>query len=165
MLEDQEVVLVLVTLMVFAGIGVLFMAMSNRRALREMEHRERLAMIQRGLIPSPEADPLGFEAATLGPLEASASVRSERWRSAGIMIIGLGLALMMLLSFTAGEPGVGIGIGGAFAVLGATLLLNGTHIGRSDIPRRRPTPSPRQYPYPPEPPPNVSPPPPTRPEL
>jgi hypothetical protein len=111
----------------------LYLAMTNRRALREMEHRERLAMIQRGLIPSPETDPLAFEAATAGSYDGR---RSERWRSAGITIIGFGLALMMLLSFTAGEPGVGIGVGGAFAVLGFTLLLNGTQLGRTDPPRR-----------------------------
>ena len=28
-----------------------------------MEHRERLAMIERGLMPSPESDPGGFETA------------------------------------------------------------------------------------------------------
>lgn len=127
-MQDHEVVLIIVTLMIFAGVGVLYMAMSNRRAWREMEHRERLAMIQRGLIPSPEADPMGFEASTAAPYDMRRSARSERWRSAGMISVGFGLAIMMLLTFTAGEPGVGIGVGGAFAVLGATLLMHGSHL-------------------------------------
>ena len=38
-----------------------------------MEHRERLAMIQRGLVPAPETDPLGFESAVEPPFEGAAS--------------------------------------------------------------------------------------------
>ena len=128
--------LISVTLLIFTGLGVLYMAMSNRRALREMEHRERLAMIQRGLVPSPEVDPLGFETAADFTFETRISARSARWRSAGVMVIGLGLALMMLLSFTAEEPSVGVGVGGAFAVLGATLFFNGLQMSRGDIVRR-----------------------------
>jgi hypothetical protein len=122
-----------------------------------MEHRERLAMIERGLIPSPEADPLGFEAATSGSYDGS---RAERWRTAGITIAGLGLALMTLLSFTAGEPGVGIGVGGAFAILGFALLLNGSQLGKTEAIRRPPAQSrPQQRPIV-IPPAHVSPPPP-----
>jgi hypothetical protein len=163
---EEEIVLMSVTLIVFAGLGVLYMAMTNRRAMREMEHRERLAMIERGLIPSPEADPLGFEAATGASRLTGATARSERFRSAGITIIGLGLALMVLLSFTAGEPGVGIGVGGAFAILGFTLLFNSGQLGRSEVrPYRPPAPLPRP-PMPADaPPPHVTPPPPPRPEL
>lgn len=165
-MREEQVILSVVMLIVFGGLGVLYLAMTNRRALREMEHRERLAMIQRGLIPSPEADPLAFEAATGGSYDGR---RSERWRSAGITIIGFGLALMMLLSFTAGEPGVGIGVGGAFAVLGFTLLLNGTQLGRTESSRRPSAPlgpavSPIASP-PGAPPPHVAPPPPPRTDL
>ena len=165
-MREEEVILSVVTLIVFGGLGVLYLAMTNRRALREMEHRERLAMIQRGLIPSPEADPLAFEAATGGAYDGR---RSERWRSAGITIIGFGLALMMLLSFTAGAPGVGIGVGGAFAVLGFTLLLNGTQLGRTESSRRPSAPlGPAVNPIaspPPAPPLHVAPPPPPRTDL
>ena len=41
--------------------------MSNRRAVREMEHRERLAMIQRGLVPAP---PRAIRSAFETPVEA-----------------------------------------------------------------------------------------------
>jgi hypothetical protein len=150
---EAVVVLLSVTLMVVAGLGVLWIAVTNRRATREMEHRERLAMIQRGLIPAPEADPLGFEAATMTAL-APPSHRSERWRTAGVLCIGLGLALMMMLVFTAHEIGNGIGIGGAFVVLGGTLVVNASQIAKSETRRHYTV---RSGPPPPESPSNVAP--------
>jgi hypothetical protein len=120
--KEHEVVLILVSMVIFAGVGVLWLAMASRRAFREMEHRERLAMIQRGLVPSPESDPLGFEM-QVEPFHGD-SLKAERWRTAGTLIIGLGAALMVLLTFTAGDVSLGFGVGGAFAVLGAAFLLS-----------------------------------------
>jgi hypothetical protein len=125
--QEEEVILIILSLMIFAGLVVLWLAMWNRRAIREMEHRERLAMIQHGVLPPPEADPLAFEA----HMEtAHAGIpRHERWRTAGTLTIGLGIALLILLSFT-GEPQVGFGVGGAFAVLGVAFFVNGLQLGR-----------------------------------
>ena len=110
------------SLMIFAGVAVLWMAMSNRRALREMEHRERIALIQSGIVPAPEADPLAFET----QFEPSSSLsRKDRWRTAGTLTVGLGMALLVLLSFT-GNGDIGFAVGGAFVVLGLSFLLNGT---------------------------------------
>jgi hypothetical protein len=122
---EETVMLSVFSLMVFAGVAVLWMAMSNRRAIREMEHRERLAMIESGVVPAPEADPLGFES----QMEASMSgmSRQDRWRTAGTLTMGFGLALGMLLWFAGGND-IAIGVGGAFAVLGASFLLNGALI-------------------------------------
>lgn len=118
------------------------MAMANRRAVREMEHRERLAMIQRGLLPAPESDPLGFEEAV--EAFSGGGLKSERWRTAGTLTVGLGIALMILLTFSAGEFSAGLGVGGAFVALGAAILLNGITLSRSQRPRspyaRRPFP-------------------------
>ena len=36
------VMLIVFSLMIFAGVAVLWLALANRRALREMEHRERM---------------------------------------------------------------------------------------------------------------------------
>jgi hypothetical protein len=158
-LRSEDVALVILALMslaVFGGLAILWMAMTNRRALREMEHRERLAMIQRGLIPAPEVDPLGFEEA-MGEL-STGSPNADRWRTAGVTFIGLGLGLMMLIGFAAGEPGVGLGIGGGFAVLGATLLLNGLPSRRPDVSRYRATPQAPQRPMRPTPSPPPEPP-------
>jgi len=110
------------SLMIFAGVAVLWLAMSNRRALREMEHRERIALIQAGIVPAPEADPLAFET----QFEPSSSLsRKDRWRTAGTLTVGLGMALLVLLSFT-GNGDIGFAVGGAFVVLGLSFLLNGT---------------------------------------
>ena len=132
--------------------------MTSRRAVREMEHRERLAMIQRGLVPAPETDPLGFESA-VAPFEGD-SLRSERWRTAGTLIIGLGLALAVLLTFTADASNVGLGIGGAFIILGAAILLNGYQLSRSRRPPPRPLAARRRShdgPFPPMDPPSTAP--------
>jgi hypothetical protein len=126
--NEEEVVVTVMTMIVFGGLGVLWMAMTSRRAVREMEHRERLAMIQRGLVPAPESDPLGFENA-VQPFQGD-DLRGERWRTAGTLTIGLGLALTVLLTFSAGEFSVGMGVGGAFIVLGAAILLNGLQLNR-----------------------------------
>jgi len=110
------------SLMIFAGVAVLWLAMSNRRALREMEHRERIALIQAGIVPAPEADPLAFET----QFEPSSSLsRKDRWRTAGTLTVGFGMALLVLLSFT-GNGDIGFAVGGAFVVLGLSFLLNGT---------------------------------------
>ena len=121
-MRDEEAMVLIMSLVIFAGVVLMIAAMMNRRKMREMEHRERLAMIERGLIPSPESDPAAFEAATgFAPPPADVGVR---YRTAGVLLIGFGLGLMMLLAFTAGEPSMGIGIGGGWAILGAASLLN-----------------------------------------
>jgi hypothetical protein len=156
--REEEVFVTVVAVIVFAGLGVLWMAMTSRRAVREMEHRERLAMIQRGLVPAPETDPLGFESA-VAPFEED-SLRSERWRTAGTLTIGLGLALAMLLSFTADQPNIGVGIGGAFIILGSAILLNGYQLSRSRRPTSRPLAGRRPFsdgPFPPVDPPSSAP--------
>ena len=57
-MEGDEVSVVIVSALVFlSGLAVIWMAMQSRRQIREMEHRERLAMIERGLVPGVEADP------------------------------------------------------------------------------------------------------------
>jgi hypothetical protein len=133
--SEEETVLTAITIVVFASLGVLWMAMANRRAVREMEHRERLAMIQRGLLPAPESDPLGFEEGV--EAFSGAALKTERWRTAGTLIVGLGIALTILLTFSAGEFSVGVGVGGAFVALGAAILLNGLQLDRSSSRTRR----------------------------
>jgi hypothetical protein len=132
-LSEETVILIVLSLMVLAGVAVLWLAMSNRRALREMEHRERIAMIQAGMVPAPEADPLAFESQLEAP--SSSLSRKDRWRTAGTLTVGFGVALMVLLMFT-GEMDIGFAVGGAFAVLGGSFLLNGMLL--SPVPAARP---------------------------
>ena len=123
-MSDNGIVLFLLFTIV-AGVVLMVAAMNNRRKMREMEHRERLAMIERGVAPSPETDPAGFEAATGfadGPKD-DADV-SQRYRTAGVLLMGFGLGLIFVIGVAAGAPAVGLGIGGAWISLGAASLLN-----------------------------------------
>ena len=132
-LDEEEALVFIMLVIMGAAVALIWMAMSYRRRVREMEHRERLAMIDRGLVPPPELDPAGFES-RVGlprPAELPGALRS---RSAGVMLIGLGLALAVLITFVAGAPDIGIGVGGAFAVLGGAFLFNGTLLARQPPP-------------------------------
>ena len=152
-MEEELIVVVISTLIVVAGVAMMWMAMQSRRQIREMEHRERLAMIERGLAPAPEVDPATFER-KLGGVRAPQSPNASRARSGGVMLVSFGLAVMFMLSFAAGEPGVGVGVGGAFALLGVGFFVNSMLLGRSQVytpfvsaqvepPRPRPTDTPQ----------------------
>ena len=152
-MEGEQVFGLIVTVtVIICGVAVLLMAMVNRSKMLEMKHRERLAMIERGMLPPPEVDPNGFERRALGMRPPSRS--SVRFRSAGVLMIGVGLALMLLISFAGESPEPGIGVGGAFALVGAALLLNGLFSARDEDPRVEnvATPTPPR-----EPPPDVAP--------
>ena len=125
-MHEETIILTVFVLFVVAGVTLLLMAMSNRRYMRELAHRERMAMIERGLVPSPETDPAQFEAATgLATTPASdVPKRGQRFRTLGVAMIGLGVGLAFLIGLTGGDPGIGLGIGGAWVALGAASLLN-----------------------------------------
>ena len=129
--------LIFTVVIILAGVAILLTAMVNRRKVLEMKHRERLAMIERGLVPPPGLDPNGFERRGLGAPAPSRS--SARFRSAGVLLIGAGLGLMVILSFAAGQFGAGVGVGGAFALVGAALVLNGILSAGDEAARREDT--------------------------
>ena len=134
-MDEGAQLLLGVIVFILGGVALMITAMNNRRRMLEIAHRERVAMIERGLVPSPELDPAGFEAgAGLGP-RREAGGAGERYRTAGVIMIGIGLGLMILLSFAAGVPDVGLGVGGAWAVLGGASLLNYFLISRRDLER------------------------------
>ena len=157
-MDEGAQVLLGVIVFILGGVALMITAMNNRRRMLEIAHRERVAMIERGLVPSPELDPAGFEAgAGLGPRREAVGA-GERYRTAGVIMIGIGLGLMILLSFAAGVPDVGVGVGGAWAVLGGASLLNYFLISRRDLERltaaRWRPPAERETPTPP---PNIHP--------
>ncbi len=148
-------------LIVASGVFIITISLRNRQRLRELAMKERIAMIEKGLMPSPEADPGRFD--QFDRLERLMALRSRvspspsasRYRSLGIMLIGFGLAFAVLLTFAGGVIGAGFGIGGAFMVLGAAMVVNSLVMSRteiSDVPPRTASASP-----PPEPPTNVAP--------
>ncbi|HEU4935362.1 MAG TPA: DUF6249 domain-containing protein [Vicinamibacterales bacterium] len=120
-MQDFAIVIFVVVTIV-AGVVLMVAAMNNRRKMREMEHRERLAMIERGVVPSPETNPAAFEAAIGDSVKDDD--RSQRYRTAGVLLIGFGLGLIFVIGVAAGVPDVGLGIGGAWISLGAASLVN-----------------------------------------
>jgi len=116
--RTEEIVLLIGMAFIIGGFSLVWMAMQSRRHFREMEHRERLAMIEHGLMPSPERDPAAFERAIVHRTGVLTD-RPSRARTAGVMMIALGIAFAFLMGFATREPAIGIGLGGAFAILGA----------------------------------------------
>jgi hypothetical protein len=95
----------------------------HRSRVRELEIRERIAMIEKGLVPPPEVDPRGFDRAMRRYDRAQWTSSAGRHRRAGIVLIGVGVGLMVLIGFS-GAPEEGVGVGGFLAVLGIAFLIN-----------------------------------------
>lgn len=105
----EATVALMFAVMMFAGVAIVFLALRQRSETFERQHRERMAMIERGQIPPAP------------PVRRGGS--SSLAMSLGIIMIGLGFALMMIISVAAGEAGVGIGIGGAIVILGIAFIV------------------------------------------
>jgi hypothetical protein len=110
-----------------SGVFLIFVAMRQRSETLERQHRERMAMIERGHIPAASPERRSAPSTAL---------------SFGIIVVGIGLALMMLISVASGVPDVGIGVGGAIVIVGAAFIV------RSIVVR----PSQPESPVPPKPP-------------
>ena len=93
----------------FSGVFLIYVAMRQRADTLERQHRERMAMIEKGHIP----------AAPLEPVRRS----STRAMSLGIIIVGFGLALAMVVSVAGGAVEAGIGVGGAVVILGLAFII------------------------------------------
>src|SRR5690349_1123807 len=90
--------LIFLLMTILGGVALMIAAMHNRRVIREMEHRERLAMIDRGLIPPPETNPAAFEAAAgFGEPPNDQRDRGTRYRTAGVLLIGFGFGLVFVI--------------------------------------------------------------------
>ena len=118
---------------IFAGVFVIFLAMRQRALILEMQHRERMAMIERGQVPSAAALP-GVHSLR-GPGGPAASSRAM---SLGIIVVGLGFALMTIIAVAAETPGVGVGVGGAIVILGASFIVRSLVVKRSPPPAAPP---------------------------
>jgi len=127
--------------------------------VRELEIRERIAMIERGLVPAPEVDPRGFDRA-MSRLDRHDYVRHSaggRHRRAGVTMMGVGFGLMVLIAFTSGEESIAIGVGGFLVVVGLAFFVNSYIDGVSNPPAN----DPRSWGTPPPPPTPTEPPRPT----
>ncbi len=135
-MDDGLLVGLVITFMALAaGLATLFAALRYRTKVLEFRHAERLAMIERGLVPSPEMSGVDVDPPGL-PHEAAVRGRSL---SLGIIVVGFGCALMFLVGIAGGAPESGIGLGGAVAILGVAFIV------RSVLVRQRfPEPARRQ---------------------
>jgi hypothetical protein len=147
--EFWMVAAALIPLVVIAGgILIALMGMWTHTKQEEMRHRERLAMIERGLMPPPERDPAAFEVMRRG------GSRSNRHTNMGVILIALGLGLALIIGFAGDEPGTAVGVGGAIALLGVAFVVNGQlqrerYISPSTASSMSPPPSPVVPPDPP----------------
>jgi len=114
-----------------------------RAHLRELEIRERIAMIEKGLVPSPEADPPGFERAMARYDRINGAMRSRGWtgstaggrhRRAGITLMGIGFGLMVLIGFAGGAPEAAVGVGGFLVIIGIAFFVNSIFEARQPPP-------------------------------
>jgi peptidoglycan/LPS O-acetylase OafA/YrhL len=143
----ELIVLIVFALIIGAGLIVVFSSLWHRARILEMAHRERLAMIERGIALS-EIPPLTYQDPQL-----RRSGRSSRLLSAGIVIVGLGLAVALLIGFASRAPEIALGVGGAIVVLGVSLIVTAIVVRGGSGPEFEPPPgSPRDdrsFPKPP----------------
>jgi hypothetical protein len=99
----------------------------SRNRVREVQVRERIAMIEKGLVPPPEVDPAGFERA-MGRddwYERRRHRVSGRHRRAGVVLMGVGFGFMVLVGLNSPSDfhRGGLGVGGFLAILGLAFFL------------------------------------------
>ena len=108
------------TICTFAFLIVLTL---SRSRTRELEIRERIAMIERGLMPPPEVDPRGFDRA-MRQYERYRYRAPGRHRRAGVTMMGIGFGLVFLIGFAGGAINEGIGVGGFLVIVGLAFFIN-----------------------------------------
>jgi hypothetical protein len=151
---------------IVGGITLAIVKSISWARVRELEVRERIAMIEKGLIPPPETNPRGFERAmeVVDRMEQRRQWYDDpyysRWhegararhRRAGVTLTFIGFGLIFMLGMLA-EPRVGIAVGGFLILLGVAFFINSL-FERSEPSRSAPS---WQPPYPPSAPPPVPP--------
>jgi hypothetical protein len=114
----------LIPVVAIAGAFVFMIIKTLAKArVRELEIRERIAMIERGLVPPPEVDPRGFDRAMRHMDLREYRHGSARHRRAGVTLMGVG-GLMVLIGFTSNETSVAIGVGGFLVVMGLAFFIS-----------------------------------------
>jgi hypothetical protein len=113
-MESGELIAVLISLTaMLGGVVVILAGLRYRAHLRELRHKERLAMIEKGMVPPPAVEAHEIYSRGL----------KQRSLSFGIIVVGLGLAMMVLISVAGGAPDVGVGVGGSIAILGVAFIV------------------------------------------
>ena len=133
---------------IIGGITAGIVASITRGRVRELEIRERIAMIERGMVPPPESDPDAFDRRMHSMDALQRGHVAPRHRSAGVILIAVGLGLAVLMTFAGGLPEQGLGIGGFIVILGLGFLVNSL-LSRQPLPTRPTPPRSDEPPVPP----------------
>lgn len=134
-MDTRDVIYALIPVLLMVGLFVLAALWISRRGRgRELAHRERLAMIEKGLMPPAELYPGGPELYLGRPSEPGGTISkaARRFRSAGVIFVGLGVAVGLIIGLAADQPGIAAGIGGGIVAIGAAMIVNGV-LGARDI--------------------------------
>jgi hypothetical protein len=142
---------------IVGGITVAIVSTIAKARVRELEIKERIAMIERGLVPPPEVDPQRFDrvmdriervrAADHRGVYGNAS--SGRHRRAGVTLMGVGFGLMVLIGFAGDAPESAVGVGGFLVVMGLAFFINSLFEARQPMPSSRDAAGPTTTPPPP----------------
>jgi hypothetical protein len=104
---------------ILGGLGFAAYAISIKARMREMHHRERLAMIEKGMTPPPL------------PERPDRDFGCRRRRGTGILCIFVGLGLAFLLGYGNGQGMHGYAIGAFVALIGVAVVINSILDSRS----------------------------------
>ena len=114
-MASEELFAAVFVIGMFMGVFIIYMGLRQRSEQLQMLHRERMAMIEKGQIPLHDG-PDTYRDRRPGVLP------SNRWMSMGIIIVGLGLALTTIIGVAGESPEIGLGVGGAIAILGGAFI-------------------------------------------
>lgn len=117
---------------IIGGITAAVVGTMAKARVRELEIRERIAMIEKGLVPPPEVDPQRFDRVMdrIERVRSSdyrsgyGSISSGRHRRAGVTLMGVGFGLMVLITFAGEAPQAAIGVGGFLVIMGLAFFIN-----------------------------------------
>src|SRR5262245_33520839 len=156
--DDSSLVFLIPIIAIVGAFAYSIVNTLARSRVRELEIRERIAMIERGLVPAPEVDPRGFERAMGRPerherlerLDRRMHASGARHRRAGVTLVGVGFGIMVLIAFASGEESVAIGVGGFLVVVGLAFFVNSFIDNATQVPMS-PVSEPRPWGAPPQP--------------
>ena len=120
-MQPEELFASVFVLVVLSGVFIVVMGLRQRSQQLEMQHRERMAMIERGIVPT--GSELGEVRGHRGFARTAGGASASRSLSLGIVVVALGLGLMTLISVAAEAPEIGVGVGGAIAILGSAFIV------------------------------------------
>jgi hypothetical protein len=138
--EEVALLFLLPIAVMITGVVILLAGLRHRAKMLELVHRERVAMIERGMMP-PELNPILAESHRL----RDGGAARGRSFSVGILVVGFGLALMTVIAIAGGDTTSGVGIGGAIAILGAAFIVRSV---LTSAPQRMPPSAPSSTPQP-----------------